>query len=97
MAVGSRKHVASCRKEKTYHCQKRQEFISILHELVIHSDHLTADIAFTAIYHMSEQHDLTTYNASYLELALRENVPLASKDHALLAAAKACNVPTLGY
>ena len=38
------------------------------------------------------QYQLTTYDAAYLELALRRNLPLATLDDALIAAAKAAGV-----
>ena len=39
---------------------------------------------------------LTAYNAAYLEPALREGVPLASLDEALLRAARAEGVSLVG-
>ena len=38
------------------------------------------------------QYKLTTYDAAYLELALRRNLPLATLDDALIEAAKAAGV-----
>ncbi len=37
---------------------------------------------------LARKHRLTVYDASYLELAQRENLPLATLDQALQAAAK---------
>lgn len=37
-------------------------------------------------------HRLSTYDAAYLELALRRDLPLATLDNALIAAARACGV-----
>jgi predicted nucleic acid-binding protein len=45
---------------------------------------------------LARRHRLTVYDAAYLELALREAVPLATLDVALAAAARAENVPVLG-
>jgi len=42
------------------------------------------------------RHDLTAYDAAYLDLALRERVPLATLDRKLAVAAHAENVPVLG-
>jgi hypothetical protein len=36
---------------------------------------------------LAERHGLTVYDAAYLDLALREGLPLASLDHALCKAA----------
>jgi predicted nucleic acid-binding protein len=38
---------------------------------------------------------LTTYDAAYLELAMRQGLPLATKDHLLIQAAHRVNVATL--
>ena len=43
---------------------------------------------------LAGQHHLTAYDAAYLELALREGVPLATLDQNLKTAAKAAGVPT---
>lgn len=42
---------------------------------------------------LARQHELSVYDASYLDLALREGVPLATLDKRLLAAAQRCGVP----
>jgi len=40
-------------------------------------------------------HGLTVYDASYLELALRHGLPLATRDTALIAAARTLGLPVL--
>ena len=45
---------------------------------------------------LAEKHGLTSYDAAYLELAQRMNVPLATLDVALIHAAKAENVLSIG-
>jgi predicted nucleic acid-binding protein len=47
----------------------------------------TADLAL--------EHNLTVYDAAYLELAIRKQIPLASRDTDLNRAAKRCSVPVL--
>ena len=42
-------------------------------------------------------HDLTYYDASYLELVLRLNGQLASRDKKLLSAASACGIVSLSF
>lgn len=42
---------------------------------------------------LARTHRLTVYDAAYLELAMREALPLATLDHALAAAARAEHVP----
>ena len=49
-----------------------------------------------AVITLARRHTLTVYDASYLELAMRENVPLATLDKKLAAAAEAEGVPLIG-
>ncbi|MEO5926071.1 MAG: type II toxin-antitoxin system VapC family toxin [Bryobacteraceae bacterium] len=51
--------------------------------------------AFTAILDLAMSSGLTVYDATYLELAKRRGLPLASRDGALKKAAKKCGVKTL--
>ena len=44
---------------------------------------------------LAREHRLTVYDAAYLELALRADVPLATLDRQLAAAARAAAVPLL--
>ena len=44
---------------------------------------------------LARRHDLTAYDSTYLELALRREEPLVSLDKALVAAAKAEKVEVL--
>ena len=46
--------------------------------------------------HLATRHRLATYDAAYLELALRRGLPLATLDSELRAAAAAEKVPLLG-
>lgn len=48
-----------------------------------------------AILRLARVHQLSVYNAAYLELALRENLPLVSLDRALAMAAVKESVPRL--
>jgi predicted nucleic acid-binding protein len=45
---------------------------------------------------LARTHRLTVYDAAYLELALRADLPLATLDRPLAAAARAAKVPLLG-
>jgi predicted nucleic acid-binding protein len=49
-----------------------------------------------AVMALARRHRLTVYDATYLELALREVVPLATLDQALAAAAQAEGVSLVG-
>ena len=45
---------------------------------------------------LARAHRLTVYDAAYLELALRADIPLATLDRQLAVAARAAQVPLLG-
>jgi predicted nucleic acid-binding protein len=47
------------------------------------------------IMRLAQVHDLTVYDAAYLELGLRLNSQLASADRRLVQAAKNCGIPCL--
>ena len=49
----------------------------------------------TSIRPLAQQHGLSSYDASYLDLARRLGVPLATLDRKLRAAAEAENIPVL--
>ncbi|MCB8876350.1 type II toxin-antitoxin system VapC family toxin [Acidisoma silvae] len=51
--------------------------------------------SFTTLDTLARQYKLTAYDASYLALALGLNVPLATRDKALIAAARSAGVPLL--
>lgn len=44
---------------------------------------------------LARQYDVTPYDASYLDLAMRENVPLLTRDGALKGAAEQARLPRL--
>ncbi len=52
--------------------------------------------SFDRILPVAREHGLTTYDAAYLELALRETLPLATLDAALKKAARSVGVPIFG-
>lgn len=49
-----------------------------------------------AVIAVSDRHQLTVYDAAYLELALRTGARLATRDKALIAAAAKAGVPLAG-
>jgi predicted nucleic acid-binding protein len=57
-------------------------------------DDETASRAWQHSLHLARSHRLSVYDATYLELALRHGLPLATLDDALAAAATAAGVPT---
>jgi len=69
--------------------------LSLLAQLAIEAEPPSLGRAWSEIMLLARQHGLTTYDASYLELATRRKVPIATLDRALAAAARACNVKLL--
>ncbi len=51
---------------------------------------------FTEVLSLAREAGLTSYDASYLDLAMREGIPLATQDAALRKAAKKLHVKLLG-
>ena len=66
-----------------------------LSELVILVDDETVRHAWGTTLALADKHSLTPYDAAYLELALRRNLPLATLDKALQAAAATERVEVL--
>jgi len=70
-------------------------FIDALSALSITVDASTTARAMHSIYVLAEKTKLTAYNAAYLELALREKIPLATLDNDLMKAAKISHIELL--
>lgn len=56
----------------------------------------TAEQAWTSTIRLAERHRLTVYDAAYLELAHRRELPLATLDEELSRAGKALRTTILG-
>ncbi len=67
-------------------------FLEILRSLPIFVDSTPSEQVLDDILALGRRHDLSAYNASYLELAMRQGVPLATLDVRLTEAAKAAGV-----
>lgn len=80
------------------HCTEgyAQLCLQKLQQLRIAVDGETDRQAWGATHHLSRAHDLTLYDAAYLELAMRLHQPIASLDRALLDAAHAVGLETVG-
>jgi predicted nucleic acid-binding protein len=70
-------------------------FLDRLAGLAITIDPAQTARAFAGVLSVAREQNLTTYDAAYLELALREGLPLATLDRALRKAAKAAGVAIL--
>jgi predicted nucleic acid-binding protein len=71
------------------------EFITELQSLNITADDAGVVRVFTDVHHLALSYRLTSYDAAYLELAVRLNLPLATLDDELIQAASAAGVPVL--
>lgn len=67
-------------------------FLQLLHAMHIDADPATAQHALTDTLSLARTHRLSAYDASYLELALREGLPLATLDTDLRKAAKRAGI-----
>jgi len=70
-------------------------FLTMLTALPIQSEPETPQRAMGQILSLAREHKLSTYDASYLDLAMREGVPIATLDQGLQRAAKRCQVDLL--
>jgi predicted nucleic acid-binding protein len=71
-------------------------FIADLSKLGIERDNEAPDRAFTHLLALCRAHRLTSYDAIYLDLAIRRSLPLATLDEDLRKAAKKLGVALLG-
>jgi predicted nucleic acid-binding protein len=68
-------------------------FLAILAAFPIAVDDQTVAHAWSDTMHLARAHNLSSYDASYLELASRLGLPLAAQDGQLKTAAQAMGVP----
>lgn len=70
-------------------------FLTLLGKLAIEADVHTEDHATTTTLALGRRHKLSSYDAAYLELAMRLGLPLATLDEDLRKAAKAEGIVAL--
>ncbi len=70
-------------------------FIALLSELPIIVEQEPPERMIKEIFALARKHKLSSYDASYLDLAMRKGLPIATLDKNLLAAAKRSKVPIL--
>lgn len=69
-------------------------FLALLGGLPLTVEQETPERMLKEIVSLAREHGLSTYEASYLDLAMRVDLPLATRDTSLAKAAKKCKVPT---
>lgn len=67
-------------------------FISLLNELPIIVDQESPERMLSEILALAREYKLSSYDASYLDLAMRKGLPVATTDMNIIAAAKRSNV-----
>jgi predicted nucleic acid-binding protein len=73
-----------------------EAFLEMLSELDVEVDSATFAKALTDTLQLARRHRLSSYDASYLEVALREGLALATLDEDLRKAAKKAGVTLFG-
>ena len=68
-------------------------FLALLNSLPITVEQETPERMLKEIVSLARAHELSTYDASYLDLAMRLGLPIATQDASLTGAAKKCRVP----
>jgi len=81
------------RKSKRITDVQSASFIDALSLLPIIIDSSTLSRAMHSIFALGDKVDLTIYDAAYLELAIREEIPLLTLDNKLIKAAKKLHIP----
>ena len=71
---------------------KARAFLDSLADLPIEIEDATRARLFASVLALAGRHKLTAYDASYLELAIRHDLPIAAFDNALTKAAREAGV-----
>lgn len=88
--------LAMAERKKRITPAQSDAFIADLDKLGIERDDAAPDRAFTHLLALCRMHKLTSYDAMYLDLAVRRNLPLATLDNDLRKTAKKSGVSLLG-
>ena len=83
-------------RNKRISSEQRHKALYVLAELPIVVDTMTSQHAWLETMELAERYGLTLYDASYLELALRRSLPLATFDKALKRAAELAGITVSG-
>lgn len=79
-------------RRRKLQAEERTEALDWLRLLPVRIDQEAAPFAFSRLSELAERHDLSVYAAAYLELAMRQRLPLACKDGPLRKAARRAGV-----
>ena len=67
-------------------------FVALLSELPISVDQEPPERMIKEIFALAREHKLSTYDASYLDLAMKKGIPIATLDNRLISVAKRSNI-----
>lgn len=84
--------LAAERKKRLSHASTVR-FLGLLGSLPISVEQEPPDRMLKEILSLAREHELSTYDASYLDLAMRLDLPISTLDTSLLKAAGKCEVP----
>jgi predicted nucleic acid-binding protein len=70
-------------------------FLSLLSQLPIYVEQAWPEISMKDLLALGRAHELSSYDASYLDLAMGQGLPMATLDRKLLEVAKRMEVPIL--
>ncbi|MHB8422799.1 MAG: type II toxin-antitoxin system VapC family toxin [Leptospirales bacterium] len=68
-------------------------FLALVNNLPITVEQESPERMLKEIVSLARENGLSTYDASYLDLAMRLGLPISTKDASLLKVAKKCQVP----
>lgn len=88
--------LAMAEKRKRISPEDSMEFVRLLSILDIQVDEESSHRAFNKLLPLCRNHGLTSYDAAYLDLALRRQLPIATLDDALRQAATSLGQQVLG-
>lgn len=83
-------------KRKRISAADSTQFVQLLETLDIVSDSELGAETFDILIPLCRSHGLTSYDAAYLDLAMRRQLPLATLDDELRRAAVSVGIPVLG-
>ena len=72
--------------------QETSEFLDVLQDLLFETDTESGRRAYGPVLALARRYGLTTYEATYLDLAMRRGLPLATRDRELSVAATKARV-----
>lgn len=87
--------LAAAERQQRISLAQQMEFLERLRVLPIMVEHRPAAWLGQQILPLARAYRLSAYDAAYLEVAIRENLPLATLDSDLKAAALAARVPLI--